>query len=358
MLFLIGLAIVVLMTVSLAQREPVPVEQQALDAPSPLTGWPWPGIKREMPSLGMTHWTARSPDGTILHLIEFNFAVNPKMRLALYDQDENDKTPHDNLVTYWSNGVGQVTRHLNSTGTGKVLACWNGLFFNIKRGPAGPQSIAEHIAPVVLQGKAYYAIANYRWTVGVQYQNGKPVFKTLHLPGQTELEHEYTYAAAGAQCLIRDGQPLKMQPYPRADEKLPNPPVPSTAQEVGYIPMIDHIRTSRTSMGWSKDNMRLYLLLVREPDNEADSMRDFKQRIPTHGGWMVSDLQRFWQDFGVWGAVNIDGGIVSQATLIRGDGNYSLFPPTWASTAEELTFTPAFTNAPEGGTLMYFYVTE
>lgn len=76
------------------------------------------------------------------------------------------------------------------------------------------------------------------------------------------------------------------------------------------------------------------------------------------GGWTVSDLQRFWQAMKLWGAVNVDGGEVTQMVYRRKDEQYAMIPPRWADTRQLLPFPPTFPAAPEGGTLMYFYVRD
>ena len=72
----------------------------------------------------------------------------------------------------------------------------------------------------------------------------------------------------------------------------------------------------------------------------------------------MADLQRIWLAMNVWGAVNIDGGDVTQMAYLRADGAYELVPPRWASQDMRLTFAPDFHEAPKGGALMYFYVRE
>ena len=136
-------------------------------------------------------------------------------------------------------------------------------------------------------------------------------------------------------------------------------------------------------MGWTADNQRFYLLLVKENDGEVKSRLAFSRHLPaTHplsrGGWMLSDVQKFWLALqpakGITEAVNSDGADVAQLTYLRGDGNYEFIPPFFlvhakahdlpstheplSSATKRLTFTPEFKNAAPGGTLMYFYIRE
>lgn len=330
-----------------------------LDAPAPSAVWPW--LKAEKTNLrqGVTRWFDKSPDdGTTLELIEFDFAQNPKLRFEIYDQDEDDATPFDNRADYYPNGVGQVTKHLNGIGRGPVIAAWNGLFFAYDRSQGGPNGIARHIGPNILDGKLRYNVGVHRWTFGVKIKAGKPRFKAIHRPDKRTMAQEFDFAAVGAQLLVREGKPLRLQPYPNpGDPPLPQP-VPSTPEVAGHIPLVDHMRTSRTSMGWSKDSTKLWLLVVNEPDHELGSKLAVKYGRPDTGGWMLADLQRFWFAFGAWGAVNSDGGVVTQLVFLRSDGKYEMLPPRISSPNERLVFGPNFKDAPEGGTLMTFYVRE
>jgi hypothetical protein len=111
-------------------------------------------------------------------------------------------------------------------------------------------------------------------------------------------------------------------------------------------------------MAWSRDNAHFYLLVVKEPDDESFSFIARYTRQPGDGGWTVADLQQFWKAFGAWGAVNLDGGDVTQLAALRAGGRYLLVPPAWASKKRELSFSPRFWRAPQGGSIMYFYVRD
>jgi hypothetical protein len=119
------------------------------------------------------------------------------------------------------------------------------------------------------------------------------------------------------------------------------------------------MRTTRASMGWSRDSQAFYLLFVKEPDSETASIYAHDLGVPLAGGWTVADLQRFWLSLGVWGAVNSDGGDLAQLLVRRdADGGYDLTPPRWASRAMRLSLPPDGSGAPEGGALMYFVVRD
>jgi len=333
---------------------PIPVKVGTRPSdPAPMARWPWPRAGTDSPHPGVTHWIDRSSaDGTVLELVDFDFHTNPNLRLELYDQDEDDKVPFDNKTDFWKQAVAQATRHLNETGRGEVVAAWNGLFFNCS------DSVTSHVAPVVLKGKALYNVGVVRWAFGVKYGKGGPVFKVMRLPEFGKLGTEYDFAAEGASCLIREGKPLRLRRFPRAGENPFPPSEPPGPDDAGFVRRVDHIRTSRTSVAWSKDNRHLYLLIVKEPDTESGSIIALKNRLPVVGGWTVADLQRFWKSFGAWGAVNLDGGDLTQMTLLRPDGRYDLVPARWGSNRMRMVCKPGFAGAPPAGSIMYFYVRD
>lgn len=328
--------------------------------PAPLAKWPWPDAKKDVPARGVTHWIDKSsPDHTVCELIEFDFKANPRLHFAMFDQDADDKKPWDNHCLYWNRGAAQLTRQLNKT-EGRVIALWNGLFFGYHGGSKWATGAAFHVSPVVLNGKVHNWGANHRWSFGVKYRNGVPLFKTFHKPSPQVLGREYDFAGGSAQCLIKDGKALRLQPFGLPPLKQP---VPSTPQEAGHIPDFDHMRSCRASIGWSKDSSKLYLLFIKEPDSETASVIAARHGnsffgVSLWGGWTVADLQRFWQARGVWGAINSDAGDVAQLTLLRADTNYDLVPSRQGSDKMRLRFKPDFKGAPKGGALMYFYVVE
>lgn len=341
---------------------PIPLRWgEALDAPAPLAVWPWPRAVVSTPHAGVTYWKEGSQsDGTGLHLFRFDFDANPGLRLELYDQDEDDARPHDNAVRFWPRGVAQATRHLNNQGRGPVVAAWNGLFFASKGEKWGANGIARHVGPVVLNGIANHNVGNHRWTFGVRYDAARPIFGVRHLPNKATLARDFSWASAGAQCLVRGGKPLLLQPFPTSGEAPAKQPVASTPREAGHIPLVDHIKTSRVSMAWTKGNRQFYLLFVKEPDTEAGSILALRHRVPIAGGWMVRDLQTFWRALGVWGAVNSDAGDAAQMAYRRTDNRYAVFPPRWTTPrARRVIVSADLADAPRGGgSLMYFYVRD
>jgi len=323
---------------------PLPVMVgQAPDAPAPGAVWPWPQAVKDTPSRGVTHWLdTSSADGTVLDLFDFDFAANPRLRLEVYDQDQDDATPFDNKsYGYWRRGVGQAVGHLNANGRGPVVVACNGLFFNFDTYNA--RGTASHVSPVVLNGRVLYTHGdNYRWTFGVKSDSqGRPTFKAVHLPDEATLTREFDWAAGGAQRLLTDGQP---SPLPRLSQ--------------GEKSTFEQMKTSRVSLGWSRDSRHLYLLFVKEPDAEGVSMAAWDHGVPLGGGWSLPDEQRFWQALGAWGAVNSDAGDVAQLAYRLTNGRYELSPAKWIFTGGRRDYGPEFNHAPQGGSLMYWVVRE
>ena len=328
--------------------------------PNPAATWPWPEVKRSNPHSGVTRWFQTATDGTSLELFQFDFKENPHLRFEIYDQDEDDAKPFDNRVDYFEQGVGKVTQHLNDLKRGPVLLAWNGLFFAFQKTPDSPaHGWATHIGPVVLDGRAHYNVGTHRWFFGVKYGfAGWPQFRVLHTPTLDGAAAHFDFGADGAQCLVWNGKPLDLQPMPQPTDPPIKQPAPSTKEQSGYIPVIDFLKTSRTSMGWSKDSRFLYVLIVAEPDTETGSIQQLRLGAAQSAGWTLADLQRFWMKLGVWCAVNSDGGAETQRTWLRPDGRYELLTPQISGSAKRTVLKPDLGDAPGDGTLMTFYVSD
>ncbi len=325
-----------------------------------LAHWPWANAKVDNPARGVTHWLDDSSgDGTVCELIEFDFAANPNLRFAMFDQDSDDAAPWDNHCLYWKRGAAQMTRQLNDKNR-RVVALWNGSFFGYHGGSKWANKDAFHVSPVVVDGVIHDWGANHRWSFGVKYRDSKPIFSTSHQPSNATLKANYDFASGGVQCLIRDEKPLQLRAY--GLPPLPQP-VNSTDQEVGHIPDFDWMKSSRASIAWNRDSSKMWLLFVKEGDSEGASIAALKVGggifgLQLRGGWSVADVQKFWLSKNVWGAINSDAGDVAQLSVLRPDQNYDLVPSRQGSSQMRLTFGPDFNNAPDGGALMYFAATE
>jgi hypothetical protein len=336
---------------------PLPLRPgRAADAPAEHSRWPWPGAAQDAPHPGVTRWRVAASDGTVATLLRFDLRANPGLRFEIYDQDEDDDRPFDNAARFWPRGAAQAAAHLDGSGRGQVIAAWNGLFFATEG-----KTVGHHVGPVVLNGSVRYGgLPVHRWTFGVgQGPDGRPTFAALHKPDRATLARTFTFAADAAQCLVREGKALALRPFPAPGEPPAKQPVPSTPDEAGHIPIVDHMRTTRASMGWTRDSRTLYLLFVKEPDSETASIYAQRRGVPLAGGWTVADLQRFWLSLGVWGAVNSDGGDLAQLLTVRSNGaGYDLIPPRWSSPAMRLSLGPHLAGAPQGGSLMYWVVRD
>lgn len=344
----------------------VPLSDAPYSAPSALAAWPLPGARRETLRQGVTHTFAQGEDGTVVDFFDFDFGANPRLRWEIFDQDEDDAKPFDNRVLYWERNVARATKQLNASGRGPVVAAWNGAFFGYDKASRGRE--AFHVSPVVLRGQVFFNTAHHRWTFGVKNTPRGPVWKVFFKPDRATLQREFDYAAGSVQCLVKDGQPLKVEPFPPVGGNFKAQPVPSSALEAGHIPYFDHMRTCRASLGWSRDNKHLYLLTVKEPDSEAASSLALSMSVrgstlpggtSLAGGWSVPDVQKFWLSKGVWGAVNSDAGDVLQLVYRQPSGGYSFIPPRQSSGAMRLQCDAKWNGAiTGGGAMMYFLVRE
>jgi hypothetical protein len=111
-------------------------------------------------------------------------------------------------------------------------------------------------------------------------------------------------------------------------------------------------------LGWTRDSGKLYLLFVKEPDAEAPSLMAAEHGISMAGGWSVPDMARFFVALGVWGAINSDAGDVGQLIYRTAKGHYEIVPPKWSSSQMRMTLAADFSDAPQGGTLMYWVIRD
>lgn len=339
------------------------LEDDDVSRPAALATWPLPAAKQESTRRGVTHWLAHQ-NGTSVDVFRFSWKDNSRLRWQILDGDSDDAKPWDGRVRYWNRGVAQATKLLNSKRGGPVLAAWNGLFFGYASPDiTSPRSEAFHVSPVVIDGTVHANSANHRWAFGVKYDKAGPHWNIAHQPSRAWLEKNLQWGGGAAQCLVLDGRPLKLQPFPAPGEAPLPQPVNSTPEEAGHIPKFDHMRTCRASLAWEQGGKTLWLVFVKERDGEIASALALKYRRALGGGWTTADVQRFWlalqKQTGPLTAVNSDAGDVAQLTYRQVDGNYTLVPPRWSGAPfERKSFTPEFRDAPRGGALMFFYVRE
>ncbi|HEX9998291.1 MAG TPA: hypothetical protein VGB45_14220 [Abditibacterium sp.] len=369
--YIVAIGVVSLLAVGLLTLKnrflgPVPLAKLPYDTLSPDAKWPLNGAKTTVLRRGVTHTFSQAPDGTQIDFIDFDFGQNPRLRFEIFDQDEDDAKPFDNKVNYWNRNVARVTKELNASGRGPVVAAWNGAFFGYDNSTG--KEDAFHVSPVVLRGKSYFGGANHRWAWGVKQSASGPQWKTFWKPSRATLEREFDYAAGSVQCLILNGKPLKVEPFPPVGGSFKKQPVSSSPLEAGHIPYFDHMRTCRASVGWSRDNHHLYLLTVKEPDDESSSSLALSWAVrggsipggaSLGGGWTVPDVQQFWKSKGVWGAVNSDAGGVLQLVFRHPKGNHTFVTPRQETGGMRRNVAPNWNGAIEGGgAIMYFFVRE
>jgi len=320
-----------------------PVSGPRWDAPSADATWPWSGASTDQPIAGVTHWHKTTSDGTSLDFVRFDFVANPKLRFEMYDQDQDGPMPWSNKVKFYDLGVAQAAAHLDSTGRGKVIAATNGVFFDCTKFTSS--GIASHVAPVVVDGSTHAFGRSQRWTFGVKYVAGKPHFDAIHAPAPSVLASRFDFAAGGAQVLIWDGVQAA-----------------SPAEQTGTDSSFEKMRTSRVAWGWSQDDRYLYLLFVKEPDEEMVSKIAAEHHMSQGGGWMLADERTCLAKLGVWRAFNSDAGDTGQMILIRPDGKYDVVPPkNLLSPMRQVLGSdakgwPNTGPAPVDGALMYWFV--
>ena len=332
------------------------------DSASPGSAWPWVG-RAQVLARGAQAWSTTTGDGTLLHLMRFDMAANPRLRFSIWDGDVDDEDARPNLIAYWPRGVAQVTQKLNASwkGSRQVLAASNGSFFGYADKTLGARARGFHVGPVVLGGKVFFNGKNHRWTFGTKKAGSHEVFDVVHLPDRKRLE-QFHFAAGAVQCLVKDGVALKLEPFPRSPGDFKPQPVPSTDSEAGHVPYFDHMRTSRISLAWSRDSKILWWLAVKEPDMEPLSDYALRWGVPLGGGWSVPDVQRFWLSLRasegdrVWCAINSDAGDVGQTVWKSAESpwGYEMMPPRWSDKRMRIRLRSDFANAPLGGPVMAF----
>jgi hypothetical protein len=68
------------------------------------------------------------------------------------------------------------------------------------------------------------------------------------------------------------------------------------------------LKCSRTSMAWNADSGKLYILIVRAPNNESSNRHQAEQ----YGGWDVRQVQEYWEKLGLPNALLCNGGDTTQ----------------------------------------------
>ena len=222
-----------------------------------------------------------------------------------------------------------------------VICMVNGGFFG-----ADNSWISFHEAPLKFDGVARYDSRilekdwpQQSWTFAISRANGKPRFHILPDIKFSDLKN-YETVLGGVRALRVNGKSLELKPG------------------IGNL----KLRTSRTSIGWSADSDKFYVLSVRDPDGEAASNAQKAAGFQT-GGWDIGQVQQFWTKQKVPNAVLFDGGESTQIAyggknpiIVRSGYMLGKTLSYWNQRPLRVTF-PLMPPEMNGGVLNYFYIT-
>jgi hypothetical protein len=274
-----------------------PGQQLAVAPINPVAGYQ---IERQGPTA----------DGTIVYLLTFDFQQEKRLSVGLYDCDTDDATPdNDSDTTYLGQSltglVDKLSRRVQPNRE-QLLCVLNGGFFG-----ASGMSVGHHEEPIVLDGHALYNVDLLRpteqgWFFAVNpsssVETGSPRFSMLPSVPWGLLQH-YQTVLGGVRPLRVDGNSLELKPG-----------AGSTT-----------LRCSRTSVGWSADGNKFYVLSVYDPDGELASQVQRKMGWKQTGGWDVGEVQKFWEQKGVPDALLFDGGESTQLAFRGPEDMYHYF---------------------------------
>ncbi len=249
-------------------------------------------------------------DGTIGYFFTFDFQKQPRLEVGLYDCDSDDANPYDDSnTTYLGQDltalVGKLAFRAEPSHR-QVLCVINGGFFG-----ASSLSVAHHEEPLTEEGRALYNVDRLQpkdqaWLLAVNSANavaaGRPRFSMFaDLPWGHFLDYETVLGGVRPLRFEGHSEPLK----PGAG--------------------VTSLRCSRTSVGWSADGGKFYVLSVIDPDGELASQLQRKAGAQT-GGWDVAEVQKFWEKKQVPFALLFDGGESTQLAYRKADGGFAYVP--------------------------------
>jgi hypothetical protein len=247
-----------------------------------------------------------APDGTVVRLLTFDFHKSNGFSVCLYDCDSDDAHPFDDANTsYLGQTLSGLVQKLNYRAgpSRRTLCVINGGFFG-----ASGLSIAHHEEPLVQDGRALYQVDLLRpkeqgWTFAIHPSTsalaGQPRFVMAPEIPWDDLKN-YKSVLGGVRPLRIGGTSISLKPG-----------AGSTT-----------LRCSRTSIGWSADGNKFYVLVVHDPDGEAASQIQRRRHQAQTGGWDVNEVQRFWEQRQVPFALLFDGGESTQLAFRDAAGNY------------------------------------
>lgn len=233
-------------------------------------------------------------EGTIVRLLTIDlthdYSSDRQLHLGIHDADTGDSSPLDDLnTTYLGTPLDRTTGRLQP----RVLCAFNAGFFGWT-----PKFVGFHVAPIVVDGRRLYnaPVNPDWWTFGIDK------WRQCHLTqGVTwkDLPGDYETAITHVRPLIVDGKALVLRPGAG----------------------VTRLRCSRCSVAWKQSPRQLYVLIVRDPDGEMASVRQWKSGRTQTGGMDLVEVQQFWLEKGVENAIALDGGDSTQLAYLD-DGRY------------------------------------
>jgi hypothetical protein len=242
-------------------------------------------------------------DGTVFYLLTLDTASPSGVLPYDCDQDyEESRRGQDLNTTFLGRDLASLIANLNvrlSERDKSVVCMVNGGFF----GESG-WSVAHHEEPMAFEGKAYYPVDLLRPRDQAAFFIGTDVQGHLHFSLASSItvdEMKKTdFVLGGVRPLRIEGKSLPLAPG---------------AGGTG-------LRCSRTSIGWSADGNKLYILVVHDPDGELASQIQRCMHWTQTGGWDVHEVQRYWEQQDVPNAVPFDGGESTQLAFLQPGDRY------------------------------------
>jgi hypothetical protein len=246
-------------------------------------------------------------DQTTVYMLTFDFQKQNRFMVGLYDCDSDDAKPYDDSNTSYMgqslDGLVNKLGHQADAAHRQTLCVINGGFFG-----ASGFSVAYHEDPIVQDGRVLYNVDLLRpkdqgWFFAVNPSTsllaGQPRFSMLPSIPWNKLA-DYQTVLGGVRPLRFNGNSVPLKPGAGATT----------------------LRCSRTSVGWSADGNKFYILIVYDPDSEAASQFQRKMHWTHAGGWDVRNVQAFWEQKGVPFALLFDGGESTQLAFRQAKGGY------------------------------------
>lgn len=249
-------------------------------------------------------------DQTTVYLQTFDFQKQNEFVVGVYDCDSDDSTPYDDSNTSY---LGQSLEGLvyklgrQAEAAHRQLLCMiNGGFF----GESG-FSVAHHEEPIVQNDRVLYNVdllrprdQGYFFAVNspTSVLAGQPRFSMLSSIPWNKLGN-YQTVLGGVRPLRINGNSVSLKPGAGATT----------------------LQCSRTSVGWSADGDKFYILIAYDTDSEAASQFQRKMHWPHASGWDVRDVQKFWEQKGIPFAVLFDGGESTQLAYHRTKNDFCYF---------------------------------